>query len=441
MRKSLAIKISVFLVVSMLVCMLTACSSTEKASAGQESSQSNITTDSSMTGELNVMIWLPEAPDLVDEEMAAFEKDYPGMKINLQMMTGNGIVENLQPRIAAGNLPDMFSADPMAFTFDLADQGMIADISDTEAWNAMFPALQKQWTSPKGVKFGVGAGIATQFLYYNKEVFTKAGITEMPTNWDEFLDVCKSIKKIGVTPLTWFGGSQNLLTIGPMSLGIGNQVLRKDPDLINKLAKTAYDYGTPEWIKVFEQMKSLDDLGLLNDGFMSTDMATGMKLFSDGKTAMMMQGSWVAASVFEGAPFECGIILPPWNDKGEKLVPQVATETGFSIANNENVEKSKVLFNYIAYKKYSMYQNKFMSIPPFEKPVGEMKSDERVDKIAAQLGTYEITVPFSANIIPDSVHEVISKFVQDIYVHAAKPEEVGSVLNEVQEKFVKKEDK
>ena len=41
--------------------------------------------------------------------------------------------------------------------------------------------------------------------FYNKDVFEEAGITELPTNWDEFTAVCEKIKAIGKTPLYYSG--------------------------------------------------------------------------------------------------------------------------------------------------------------------------------------------------------------------------------------------
>ena len=47
---------------------------------------------------------------------------------------------------------------------------------------------------------------AVEGVYYNKEVFEAAGITELPTNWDEFVQVARDLKADGVTPFFDFGG-------------------------------------------------------------------------------------------------------------------------------------------------------------------------------------------------------------------------------------------
>lgn len=39
-------------------------------------------------------------------------------------------------------------------------------------------------------------------IYYNRQMFEKAGITEEPLSWKEFLSVCAKLKKAGYTPFT-----------------------------------------------------------------------------------------------------------------------------------------------------------------------------------------------------------------------------------------------
>ncbi|WP_457101635.1 ABC transporter substrate-binding protein [Microbacterium sp. P5_E9] len=47
---------------------------------------------------------------------------------------------------------------------------------------------------------------AVEGVYYNKEVFEAAGITDLPANWDEFVQVARDLKAAGVTPFFDFGG-------------------------------------------------------------------------------------------------------------------------------------------------------------------------------------------------------------------------------------------
>ena len=46
--------------------------------------------------------------------------------------------------------------------------------------------------------------------FYNKDLFTKAGITSFPKTWDELFTACDKLKAIGVTPFTYGTGGQAL---------------------------------------------------------------------------------------------------------------------------------------------------------------------------------------------------------------------------------------
>ena len=73
-------------------------------------------TNTTLKGELNLFAWLPDNPDIVVNWVNAFQKMYPNVKVNSQMMTGNTLIENMQPRYAAKNMPDVFSNELDVFS-------------------------------------------------------------------------------------------------------------------------------------------------------------------------------------------------------------------------------------------------------------------------------------------------------------------------------------
>ncbi|MFX7832886.1 extracellular solute-binding protein, partial [Acinetobacter baumannii] len=90
--------------------------------------------------------------------------------------------ENIKPRVAAGTLPDLLSVNPNAYSAELADQRVLADVSQTSAWTNMLAPLKRDWTSRSGKGFGISGGVATTMIYYNREMFEKAGVDKLPTN-------------------------------------------------------------------------------------------------------------------------------------------------------------------------------------------------------------------------------------------------------------------
>jgi multiple sugar transport system substrate-binding protein/raffinose/stachyose/melibiose transport system substrate-binding protein len=167
---------------------------------------------------ITALVWAPDWPEQMLEIAAEFSKLNPDIRVNVQFMIGNSVEENIKPRVASGNLPDLVSVNPNAYAAELADQGMLADIGQTSAWNNMLDPLKGDWTSRRAKKFGISGGVATTMIYYNQDMFAKAGIKTLPTSFREFVGVCEQLKRAGFTPIMWNGGFPNMLGNGPFSL-------------------------------------------------------------------------------------------------------------------------------------------------------------------------------------------------------------------------------
>ena len=175
---------------------------------------------------------------------AEFTRLNPDVHVNVQFMIGNSVEENIKPRIASGNVPDLVSINPNPYAADLADHGFLADVSKTSAWNNMLDPLKEDWTSRQARHFGIAGGVATTLIYYNKDMFAKAGIKALPTNFNEFLAVCEQLKRAGFTPVMWNGGFPNMLGNGPFSSGFANNVVAHEPDWKNKISDGTLNLDT-----------------------------------------------------------------------------------------------------------------------------------------------------------------------------------------------------
>jgi multiple sugar transport system substrate-binding protein/raffinose/stachyose/melibiose transport system substrate-binding protein len=383
-----------------------------------------------LTGEVNLFAWLPDNPDIVVNWVNAFEEKYPGIKVNAQMMTGQGLIENLQPRFASGNIPDVMSFELSSFYKDLVDAGHIADLGDTEAWAEMVPAMQKAWTH-NGVRYGISGGVCTTLIYYNMDYFEQAGISSVPEDWQQFLDVCEKLKSAGITPLVWYGGFPNMLSNGPLSWGLANYVYPRDPNFIENIADTKYDFASnPGWLETYEKMDILNKKGYFMDGFTSTDYGQGQEFFNNGDAAMFFAGTWQAAYVIDQGDFETGLFLPPWNDPGEELVTVNASETGWSVGKNDNEKLGKLLLDFMFHENWATYQNPRGCVTPFK---GD-KNDKLDPKLAAameELNKYPQFVDLFARVLPPPVGTEGRTLGQSIYIDKT-PEEVIPLLTKVQ---------
>lgn len=423
-------KLLMTIAIILIVAMFTACSTPTKSNVSSNPVSSE---PAELTGEVSMFAWLPDNPDIVENWANGFKEKYPNITLTTQMMTGQGLEENLAPRFAANDIPDVFSFELDGFSRSQVTAGKIADLSDTKAWADQVDAMKGCWTYD-GVAYGISGGVCTTLLYYNMDYFEKAGIDALPTNWDEFLAVCEKLKAADITPLVWYGGFPNMLSNGPCSWGFANEILSNEPDAIAKIADTKYDFSKNDgWLKMYEKNKLLETKGYLMDGFTSTDYQGGVDQFVNGDAAMIFAGTWQAAYLIDTGDFKTGLFLPPWNEAGKDLVVVNASETGWSVGANGNEAISKVLLDFMFFESFNTYQNPRGCVTPFKTTTGNVLN-EKLAAAMVVLNTYPDFTDLWGRNMPSEVATEGMNDMQSIYIDKT-PAEVVAALTKAQNDY------
>ncbi|HYI33021.1 MAG TPA: extracellular solute-binding protein [Glaciibacter sp.] len=146
-------------------------------------------------------------------------------KVSLDLSTGGGA--------------DIVSLDGIWFG-EFADAGYIKPlddvvgedlVSDWDGWDQIKPAVQ-QLTSYKDELYGIPDGTDGRFLYFNKNLFKKAGLPTdwQPESWDDILSAAAKLKSLdGVTPLqinagTAMGEATSMQGFAPFLVGTGEPI-------------------------------------------------------------------------------------------------------------------------------------------------------------------------------------------------------------------------
>jgi multiple sugar transport system substrate-binding protein len=119
-----------------------------------------------------------------------------GIKLNLQIIEWNDIDQQSSTMVQSGNLPDILNENAYA---SYAADGLLYDSDQVlpAATKAdIIPAFVKSGTY-KGKFYGMPDLSSARALFYNTELFTKAGITAPPTTWDEFTADAKKVTALG----------------------------------------------------------------------------------------------------------------------------------------------------------------------------------------------------------------------------------------------------
>lgn len=378
---------------------------------------------------LTALVWAPDWPDEMHQIAAEFTRANPQIRVEVQFMIGNSVEENIKPKVASHKLPDLLSVNPNAYAADLADQGLLADLGQTPVWDNMLDSLKADWTSRKGRHYGISGGVAATVMYYNQSMFQQAGITTLPTHFDEFLQVCEQLKKAGFTPLMWNGGFPNMLGNGPFSFGFANNVVARQPDWKQHISDGSLDLNTPEAADIFAKIKLLPQRGYVQKGYLSTNYDEGIKLFTEGKTAMAFHGTWASGLLMNGQGFQTGVFIPPWNAADTPVVPVIGSETGFAVGETANKQAALQFLAFIYGKGFSIYQNKRQNITPLKQVPGPVLANPQITQYIKTVGAFPVTASPYYSFLPASTIELLHPLMQDVLVGKVSPPQAAQHLD------------
>ncbi|WP_285591033.1 extracellular solute-binding protein [Herbidospora sp. NBRC 101105] len=237
---------------------------------------------------------------------------------------------------AAGNLPDILqSVNPAGF----AQAGKLAPFTDDELKNFIAPKAGaiggKVYQLPYNTQ-------VIPVVYYNKDMFAKAGITQTPTTYQELLDISKKLKDGGVTPfIVGGGGADTWADMYPLTGTVATDVYKKTPDWLLQRAQGKVKFTDPDFVAAAKKIEDLAKNEYIDPAGLSRSYADTEQAFRDGKGAMYPMGSWFATSADANKPsFEVGAF--PWpTDDGSPVTPTFTGGGTLVSATAKNVELAK----------------------------------------------------------------------------------------------------
>lgn len=337
---------------------------------------------------LTALVWAPDWYEEMHRVADAFTRAHPEVRINLQFMIGNSVEENLKPRAATDSLPDIISVNASPYTAALADQGLLADIGATQAWGNMLEILQREWTSPGGRRYGIPSGVATTLIYYNRDMFERAGITAPPTDFEAFLATGAALRKAGFIPLALSGGFPNMLGNGPFSYGFANLIAARVPDWRERIADGTLQLDNPEGIAIFTRLRALVQQKMVQADCLRSGYDATLRQFAEGRAAMTFQGTWAAGALMNGRNMHVGVFVPPWNDKGHPVRPVLGSETGFAVAQRSSPRQRQVAAQFLDFlygPGMPIWQGKRQNIPPFRVIAPDVSGDRALFALVEEM--------------------------------------------------------
>ncbi len=261
----------------------------------------------------------------------AFEKLHPNISISVVAQPADNYFALLQAAAVSRTGPDL--AVMWTGLFTLQYKSYLENLKGYVPQKDLDRMLGMRWVAP-GFDTSKGAYVIPledQFYigFYNKSVFSQAGVSSVPTSWSELYSDCQKFKAIGKDCLFYGADTQALgaefypyydlsyLMIGALSVSQWEELYSGKL----KWTSPAVEAQLANWAKLHQD-------GYTNSSVISS--SDSLIALEQGQTAMIVDGNWDLATLYQSMGSNLGTFVPPYSTSGIHGVVQYPGD-GFSM--------------------------------------------------------------------------------------------------------------
>ncbi|WP_284645626.1 ABC transporter substrate-binding protein [Paenibacillus silviterrae] len=323
-----------------------------------------------------------------------------GNKVELQALPGGDFDNMIKTRFSTGDFPDLFLMQPgTKQNVKLRAEETLREWSgDADVWSRVIPSMKEFQTTSAGKIYGVPFGATGAYgVFYNKEVFKKAGV-EPPKNYADLIEIAKKLKASGVVP--FYEGVKDGWPAQIFYLT--GWVSNVDPAIkdagVAKLEKNELKLADiPELKDLFVKSKQLKELGLYQDNTLAGTYDELQNRMGEGKVAMafMLDGIIPQMEKKFGKDFVSNQIgffpFPSATDAGTAMITppnQLMVPTKAKHA----AEAAELIKFMISPEMVNLYYQNQPGIPIFQNATSELYPVQKTVKTFIDSGKAKVNV-------------------------------------------------
>ncbi|MBC7550330.1 MAG: extracellular solute-binding protein [Cellulomonas sp.] len=322
-----------------------------------------------------------------DATVAAYEADNPGVTIKVQAIQNEDMDGKLQTALNSGDAPDIFMARGGGKLADVVAAGqaqevVVDDATRTAVGDAAFSAF-----TVDGKVYGMPMSILPGGIYYSKDLFEQAGITELPKTMADLDAAVEKLKAAGISPIAL--GAKDAW---PAAHWYYFFALRACSQETLDKATADKTFDDPCWTKAGDDLAAFSATEPFNGGFLTTSAQQGAGssagLLANHQAAMELMGAWNPGVIASLTPDK-----KPLADLGWFPFPEIAGGDGepgammggldgYSCSADAPAECSKFL-NFSMQKEYQEgYAKAFQTLPASQDAQSVVTEGALVDVLA-----------------------------------------------------------
>ncbi|MGD8165759.1 ABC transporter substrate-binding protein [Herbiconiux sp. P16] len=316
---------------------------------------------------LKVWSWRTEDIEAYNTIFDVFEKEHPGITVDFEAFQNTEYNQILTTGLAGSDGPDVPMVRAYGQLQPNIEAGQLDPIDDiVDGLDDIAPSvLAGAKGKEDGKTYAVPLATQTLQMFYNKDIFKDNGL-EVPTTWQEFIDLNDTLVEKGITP---------------MALGVKDDwMMPIFADIVGsaRYGGSAFEGEVLDGTKTFEDPDYVASLQIVADmkKYLTPDVVgvsytDSQVQFTSGQAAQFPGGSFEIATFASQAPdMNIGsyqVPLPPDAVSTTPVSPAYA-DGNFAInAKSKNKEAAAELLNWLATPEFGQLVaddlNQFSAIP------------------------------------------------------------------------------
>jgi len=315
-----------FVSTALFAALISACGQAPAAPAADKPAEKPAAAEAALSGEISFLIWQqsPGMDKAIGEDLPRkFEAAHPGTKVNVTILPFDQYNTKLALLSSSGTPPDTFAAatDFMRFISEgkvvaldelIKQDPVLSDPAQSRVDANGFMRADRK--SVYGTQFGPICGMQ---LYYNRDLFDKAGVKYPDDNWTwtDFHEAAKKLTIVEGGKTTQWGTAWGYLAgwdggWAPLVWDEGGEIFD------SPFNPEKFYFDSPEVIKAWQFMQDMifkDKVAPAPSDMEALGQAGGPLL--SGKVAMIIDGCWMMNSYKDGK-FKLGMTVLPKGSKG-----------------------------------------------------------------------------------------------------------------------------
>lgn len=228
-----------------------------------------------------------------------FSKDNEwGATVNIEFYENEQYKTKLTTLMASNSVPDIFFTWELDYLKPFVEGGKVASLQEAMAeddqWKNSFADGVLDPVTYDGKLYAVPTQKSFCVMFYNKKIFEENQLS-VPTTYEEFLNVCKTLKNNQVTPMilaatdSWIPAQ----FVQQISNGIAGM------DLYDGICNGTRKWNDPAHVEASKEVQSMIDQGYFQEGMLGMTAEEVQSQFKQGKAAMYFQGAWDASTILD----------------------------------------------------------------------------------------------------------------------------------------------